>query len=85
MHPLTGLLAGKVGLVVGIANSQSIAAGCADAFRNAGAQLAITYPNERSKPFVEAASKHLEPTLFVPLDVEAAGEREAVFDQIKAT
>jgi len=85
MHPLTGLLAGKVGLVVGIANSQSIAAGCADSFRNAGAQLAITYPNDRSKPFVEAASTHLEPTLFMPLDVEADGELEAVFDQIKAT
>ena len=40
-------LSGKHGLVGGVANAQSIAAGCAHAFRRAGAELAITYRNDK--------------------------------------
>ena len=43
-------LGGKRGLVVGIANDHSIAAGCAAAFSQAGAELAITYLNEKAEP-----------------------------------
>ncbi|MDG1121495.1 MAG: hypothetical protein P8N45_03525 [Glaciecola sp.] len=39
MQALSNLLQGKRGLVVGIANKKSIAAGCAEAFANAGAEL----------------------------------------------
>jgi len=46
-------LQGKRGLVVGIANEHTIAAGCARAFCDTGAQLAITYMNEKAKAYVQ--------------------------------
>jgi enoyl-[acyl-carrier protein] reductase I len=45
-------LAGKRGVVLGIANANSIAYGCAKAFHAAGAQLAITYLNAKAEPYV---------------------------------
>ena len=69
-------------LVVGIANEHSIAYGCAAAFRELGADLAITYLNEKAKPHVEPVARQLEAPLFLPLDVSKAGELEAVFDRI---
>ena len=53
-------LKGKKGLVVGIANDQSIAWGCAKAFRALGAELAVTYLNERARKHVEPLAKALE-------------------------
>jgi enoyl-[acyl-carrier protein] reductase I len=50
------LLEGKRGLIVGIANDQSIAWGCAKAFRAFGAELAVTYLNEKAKKYVEPLS-----------------------------
>ena len=50
-------LEGKKGLVIGIANKDSIAYGCARAFRTLGADLAITYLNEKARPFVDAAEE----------------------------
>ena len=46
-------LGDKKGLVIGIANEHSIAYGCAKAFRMLGADLAITYLNDKNRPFVE--------------------------------
>ncbi|WP_237751524.1 SDR family oxidoreductase [Sphingobium sp. DC-2] len=48
MKPLVDL-SGKRGLVIGIANDHSIAAGCARAFRQCGARIAATYLNEKAK------------------------------------
>jgi enoyl-[acyl-carrier protein] reductase I len=76
------LLEGKRGLVVGIANDQSIAWGCAKAFRALGAEVAVTYLNEKAKRFVEPLAKELEAKIFLPLDVRVDGEMEAVFDRI---
>jgi enoyl-[acyl-carrier protein] reductase I len=76
------ILAGKKALVVGIANEHSIAYGCAAAFRELGADLALTYLNEKSKPYVEPLAKQLEAPLFLPLDVSVPGELEAVFARI---
>ena len=45
-------LEGKKGLVIGIANEDSIAHGCAKALRAMGADLAITYVNDKAKPYV---------------------------------
>ncbi|MGE0423434.1 MAG: SDR family oxidoreductase [Reyranellaceae bacterium] len=45
------LLNGRKGLVVGIANKHSIAWGCAQAFRHAGAELAVTCRNDKARPF----------------------------------
>src|SRR5512134_369438 len=76
------VLKGAKALVVGIANDSSIAYGCAAAFRELGADLAITYLNEKSKPYVEPLAKKLEAPVFLPLDVARPGELEAVFATI---
>lgn len=78
----SGLLTGKVGLVVGIANDQSIAAGCARAFRAAGADLAVTYASDKARPFVEPVAKELGAALLAPMDVETDGSMEALFEKI---
>ena len=75
-------LTGKVGLVVGIANEHSIAAGCARAFAEAGAILAATYLNEQAKPFVSAVTGTLPCEILLPCNVSEAGELEAVFAEI---
>lgn len=79
----TPVLEGKKALVVGIANENSIAYGCAKAFRELNADLAITYLNEKAKPYVEPLAKELAAPLFLPLDVSKPGELEAVFEAIK--
>ncbi|HMB10450.1 enoyl-ACP reductase FabI [Saliniramus sp.] len=81
-NPGTGELAGKVGLVVGIANDKSIAAGCARAFAEAGAELAITYMNERAKPHVAPVSEALGAELLLPLDLADDVQLAAVFDAV---
>jgi enoyl-[acyl-carrier protein] reductase I len=78
------VLKNKKALVVGIANEHSIAYGCAKAFRELGAQLAITYLNEKAKGYVEPLAKKLEAAIFMPLDVSQAGELEALFDRIRS-
>lgn len=79
---LTNLLSGKRGLVMGIANEHSIAAGCATVAHAAGAQLAVTYANEKSKSYVSPVAQQVEASVFMPLDVEIDGQMEAVFDAI---
>src|SRR5215831_17841898 len=75
-------LKGSKALVVGIANQHSIAYGCAKAFRELGAELAITYVNEKTKTYVEPLAKELEAPIFMPLDVGTPGMLEAVFERI---
>jgi len=76
------VLAGKKALVAGIANEHSIAYGCAAAFRELGAELAITYLNEKARPYVEPLAKKLDAPIFLPLDVSVPGELEALFRAI---
>jgi len=76
------ILAGKKALVVGIANDQSIAWGCAKAFRELGAELAITYATEKARPHVEPLASDLGAPLFLPLDVASPAEMDAVFAAI---
>jgi enoyl-[acyl-carrier protein] reductase I len=76
------LLDGRKGLIVGIANDQSIAWGCAKAFRALGADLAVTYLNDKAKKFVEPLAEKVEASIFVPLDVRVPGQMEAVFERI---
>ena len=76
------LLEGKKGLIVGVANDKSIAWGCAKAFRAFGAEVAVTYLNDKAKKFVEPLARALEAPIFMPLDVSVAGEMEAVFERI---
>lgn len=76
------VLAGRKALVIGIANEHSIAYGCAKAFRAGGADLAITWLNEKARPYVEPLAKDLGAEILAPLDVTKAGELEAVFGAI---
>ncbi|MCF4164141.1 enoyl-ACP reductase FabI [Zavarzinia compransoris] len=79
---LSGLLKGKVGLVTGVANGSSIAAGCARMFRAAGAELALTYLNERARPFVLPVAEEVGADLLLPMDVTDDAGLAAVFDAI---
>jgi len=76
------LLAGKRGLIVGIANERSIAWGCAKAFRALGAELAVTYVNEKTRKYVEPLARELEASIVMPMNVQNAGEMEDVFARI---
>jgi len=76
------LLEGKKGLIVGIANENSIAWGCAKAFRALGSELAVTYLNEKAKKYVEPLARELEAPIFMPLDVNESGQMEAVFERV---
>ena len=76
------LLEGKRGLIVGIANDQSIAWGCAKAFRAFGAEVAVTYLNEKAKKYVEPLARELDAPILMPLDVNVPGQMEAVFERI---
>ncbi|GGP24874.1 enoyl-ACP reductase FabI [Silvimonas amylolytica] len=79
------ILAGKKALVVGIANDSSIAWGCAQAFAQTGAELAITYANEKTRTYTEPLAQSVDARLFLPLDVTRDEELNAVFEQIKQT
>jgi enoyl-[acyl-carrier protein] reductase I len=78
------LLEGKRALIVGIANDQSIAWGCAKAFRALGAELAVTYLNEKAKKYVEPLARELEAPIVMPLDTNVPGQMEAVFDRVRS-
>ena len=76
------LLEGKKGLIVGIANENSIAWGCAKAFRAFGAELAVTYLNDKAKKYVEPLAREIDSAILMPLEVRTPGEMEALFDRI---
>lgn len=76
------VLTGQKALVVGIANEHSIAFGCAKAFRTVGADLAITWLNEKARPYVEPLAQELEAAITAPLDVSTPGQLESLFDTI---
>ena len=76
-------LKGKKALILGIANEHSIAYGCAKAFRELEAELAITYLNDKAKPHVEPLARALEAPIFMPLDMAKGGELEAVFERLE--
>lgn len=77
-------LEGQKILVVGVANDQSIAWGCAKAFRAQGADLAITYLNDKAERHVRPLAEELGASLILPLDVSVPGELERVFEEITA-
>ena len=74
----------KRGLVVGIANEQSIAWGCARAFCRAGATLAVTWQSDKTLPHVEPLFAQLDAPIRMPLDVGRPDQMAAVFDAIAA-
>ena len=76
-------LQGKRGLIAGIANETSIAFGCAKSFREAGAELAVTYLNEKAEPYVRPLAEQLGSALILPCDVRKSGQLENVFAKIE--
>ncbi len=76
-------LSGKRGLVVGIANDHSIAAGCAEAFRGCGARLCATYLNDKALPFVQPVADRLGIEWLAPCDVRVPGQTEALFERVR--
>ncbi|MEM9751651.1 MAG: enoyl-ACP reductase FabI [Pseudomonadota bacterium] len=78
-------LSGKKGLVVGVANDQSIAAGCANVFAAKGADLALTYLNEKARPFVQPVADGVDASIFEPLDVMDNAALPRLFDKITET
>ncbi len=76
-------LQGKKGLIVGIANDQSIAWGIAKACRAQGAELAVTFLNEKAERFVRPLAEQVQAKLILPLDLQKDGELETVFKLVE--
>jgi enoyl-[acyl-carrier protein] reductase I len=79
---LRPVLEGQRALVIGMANEDSIAYGCAKAFRSVGADLAISWRNEKARRFVEPLARELEASITGEVDVSVPGQLEAIFEQI---
>jgi len=75
-------LTGKTALVVGVANANSIAWGCARAFHAQGARLAVTYLNDKAEAHVRPLAESLDAEIIAPLDVQDDAQLEAVFELI---
>jgi enoyl-[acyl-carrier protein] reductase I len=82
-EPIRPILTGHKSLVVGIANEHSIAYGCAHAFREAGADLAVTWLNAKARVDVEPLAHALGAQIAAPLNVEEPGELEALFELVR--
>jgi enoyl-[acyl-carrier protein] reductase I len=79
------LLQGKKALIIGIANENSIAYGCAHMLKMAGADIAITYLNDKTKPHVDKIVETLQPSIYTRCDVTQPNELENVFNEINST
>lgn len=73
----------KKGLIVGLANDQSIAWGCAQALHAQGAELAITWQNEKTRGYIEPLAAQVNAPIFAPLDVTDDAQMDALFVQIQ--
>ena len=71
-------------LVVGVANEHSIAWGCARALRNAGADVAMTYLNDKARPYVEPLAQAIGAPILMPLQVQQTAQVDALFERIAA-
>lgn len=81
---MAGLMEGKRGLIMGVANKHSIAYGIAKALRGQGAELAFTYQGEALHRRVEPIAKELGSDLVIPCDVTDADAIDAVFNVLKS-
>jgi enoyl-[acyl-carrier protein] reductase I len=73
----------KKGLILGIANKQSIAYGCAGIFKKAGAELAVTYANDKAKPYVKPLAYQFGAKIIMPCDVRDDAQMAALFKAIE--
>jgi enoyl-[acyl-carrier protein] reductase I len=80
----SAILNGQKALVIGVANDRSIAWGCAQAMHSAGAEIAMTYLNDKARPYVEPLARAVEAPLLLPLEVRDQGQMDALFEAIMA-
>ena len=78
-----GFLAGKRALILGVASNRSIAWGIAQAMRREGAELALTYQNDKLKPRVEKMATELDSSIALPCEVENDADIETLFEGLK--
>ncbi|MFO7757599.1 MAG: enoyl-ACP reductase FabI [Roseovarius sp.] len=76
------MLQNRIGLVVGVANEDSIATGCARAFAGEGATLVLTYRNDDALPHVQPVADAVGAAELLPLDLRYEDQIDAVFDTI---
>ncbi|HVJ77434.1 MAG TPA: enoyl-ACP reductase FabI [Hyphomicrobium sp.] len=79
------LMAGKRGLIMGVANNRSIAWGIAKACAAQGAEIALTYQGDALKKRVEPLAAELGSKLVLPCDVTDAASMDAVFETLEKT
>lgn len=77
------MLKGRRGLIIGVANEHSIAFGCAAKLRGFGAEVALTYLNEKAKPYVKPLAERIQADVLLPLDVCEPGAVQAVFESLR--
>src|SRR4051812_26505402 len=82
--PSGGLMHGKRGLVMGVANDHSIAWGIAKALADQGAELAFTYQGEALGKRVKPLAESVGSSIVLPCDVEDIASVDAAFDALKA-
>ncbi|MCK5750523.1 MAG: enoyl-ACP reductase FabI [Oricola sp.] len=80
---MNGLMAGKRGLIMGVANDHSIAWGIAKALHAQGAEIALTYQGEAFGRRVKPLAEEIDSKLLLPCDVEDTETVKAVFDTLK--
>jgi enoyl-[acyl-carrier protein] reductase I len=78
----SSILKGQKALIVGVANDRSIAWGCAEAMHRAGAEIAMTYLNDKARPYVEPLASAVEASLLLPLEVRDSTQVDALFEAI---
>jgi enoyl-[acyl-carrier protein] reductase I len=78
------MLKGKRGLVIGVANADSIAYGSAVKLRAFGADIALTFLNDKARQYVAPLAEKIDASMLLPLDVTRPGQMQAVFDRIRA-
>jgi enoyl-[acyl-carrier protein] reductase I len=78
----SSILKGKTALIVGVANDRSIAWGCAEAMHQSGAEIAMTYLNDKARPYVEPLASAVEASLLLPLEVREPAQVDALFEAI---
>lgn len=83
--PIGEMLRGKCGLVVGVANENSIAFGCAAKLRAFGARVGLTYGDAKSEQYVRPLADQIQVDFLLPMNVECPGEMSAVFDYVRQT
>ena len=82
MSDIKGLMAGKRGLIMGVANNRSIAWGIAKSCAAHGAELAFTFQGDALKKRVEPLAAEIGSRIVVPCDVTDAASMDAAFDTL---